>query len=65
MSKTKTKLRKVNPVIEKDESGNIVMFTLPYAGLYYDMFCVRLRDQDKIDDSMDELFELHYSINEN
>lgn len=65
MSKTKAKLSKPNRLIPLDESGNLVMFTIPYAALWYGMYCVKLRDQDKIDDCMDELANLHYSIPEN
>lgn len=61
---TKTKRKNYNPVIEKNENGELVLFTIPFAALYYDLFCVRLKDQDRVDDTADELFELHYSINE-
>ena len=52
-------------VIELDETGRLVMFKLPFAALYYDMFCVRLRDQDRIDDCMDHLIEESYSMSDN
>lgn len=61
----KTKRRPNYAIIEKDESGSLVLFKIPLAALYYDMACTKLRDQDKVDDTMDELIEMHYSINEN
>lgn len=66
MGTRKTKISRINyAIIETDESGNLVLFEIPHAALYYDMACVKLKDQDKVDDTMDELVEVHYAINEN
>lgn len=62
---TRSKIRKYNPVIELDESGALVLFTLPFAALYYDMACVKLKEQDKVDDVMDLLIEKVFLMNEN
>ena len=61
----KTKRKHYDPIIETDENGKLVFFKIPFAALYYDLFCVRLKDQDRVDDTMDELIEYHFSINEN
>ena len=56
---------KISHVEAHDECGNLVFFEMPYAAMYYDMSCVKLKDQDRVDDTMDELIEMHYSISEN
>ena len=52
-------------IIENDEFGRLVLFKIPQAAMYYDMACTKLRDQDRVDDTQDELIEYHYSIPEN
>lgn len=44
-------------ILQQDESGNTVMFRIPQAALYYGKACVNLRAQDKVDDTMDELYD--------
>ena len=56
---------KISHVEAHDEVGNLVFFEMPFAAMHYDMGYVKLKDQDKIDDTMDHLIELHYSISEN
>ncbi len=51
--------------IEQDEIGHCVMFMIPLAALYYDHWCVTLKAQDKVDDTVDELVEMFYGLNEN
>ena len=57
--------RKLSHIEAHDECGNLVFFDMPYAAMHYNMLYVILKDQDKVDDTADELIELHYSINEN
>ena len=57
--------RKLSHIEAYDECGNLVFFEMPFAAMHYNQHYVRLKDQDKIDDTVDELIELHYSINEN
>jgi hypothetical protein len=56
--------KSVGLIIPYDECGRLVNFKIPKAAMYYDMACTKLRDQDKVDDTQDELIELHYSISE-
>ncbi len=56
---------KISHVEAHDEVGNLVFFEMPFAAMHYDMGYVRLKDQDKVDDTVDHLIELFYSINEN
>ncbi len=51
--------------IATNETGQFVCFAIPFAAIFYGESCVRLSAQDKVDDTMDELIELHYSVNEN
>lgn len=51
--------------IPTDENGRHVFFQIPRAAMWYDMACTKLKEQDKVDDTIDELIEIHYGINEN
>jgi len=57
--------RKLSHIEAHDECGNLVFFEMPFAAMYYDMACVRLKDQDRVDDTMDFLIDEVYLRNEN
>jgi hypothetical protein len=65
MSKRTKVKTKISHIEAHDECGNLVFFELPFAAVHYDQHYVRLKDQDRIDDTMDELIELFYAQNEN
>lgn len=63
--KTKKQSRIKSYDVATDECGYHTDFKVPRAAMWYDHDVISLKDQDKIDDCMDRLIELHYSINEN
>lgn len=57
--------RKLSHIEARNEMGELVFFEMPFAAMHYGYDYVRLKDQDKVDDTMDSLIELHYGICEN
>jgi hypothetical protein len=56
---------KISHIEAHNEIGQLVFFDMPFAAVHYGQDYVRLKDQDKVDDTMDELIELHYAQSEN
>jgi len=51
--------------VEQDENGHYVFFQVPKAAMFYGYACVRLSQQDKIDDGVSAIAEAQFMVTEN